>query len=86
MLRWKLRLAGEVEELAVVGWASGGVKWEGATEFVVQCCGSPGVGVPARIAEASLRDWERRRSWAERNCGGGRSEGRGVVAVAEGYE
>jgi hypothetical protein len=39
-----------------------------------------------RRAEASARDWERRRSWAERNCGGGRSVGRGVVGVAEGYE
>jgi hypothetical protein len=86
MLRWKLRLAGEVDELVVVGWGSGGVKCEGATEPVVQCCGSPGSVAPVRMAEASLRDWERRRSWAERKCGGGRSDGRGVVAVAEGYE
>ena len=36
-------------------------------------------------ATASERDWERSRSWAERNCGGGTSgvEGDGV---AEGYE
>jgi len=81
MLRWKLN-DGWVELLC--GCGKGGVKCEGATERVVQVGSAVGKGGPLRRARPSARDWERRRSWAERNCGGGRSVGRWVVGVAEG--
>lgn len=66
------------------GCGSGGMKWEGATERVVHVGSAVGRGGPFKREEASERDWERRRSWAERNWGGGRSVGSGVVGVAEG--
>jgi hypothetical protein len=69
MPRWKLSDGVGSEGC---GWASGGEKWDGAADAVVH----DGSGVvkgcgPFRKEEASERDWERRRSWAERNCGGG---------------
>lgn len=104
-MRWKLRdgvpPAGEevVEEeevcelLVVLGrWSCGrgGVKWEGEAERVVQDGSEDVNDGPLSRAEASARDWERRRSWAERNCGGGSDGGREAAvagdAVAVGYE
>ncbi len=81
MLRWKLRER---------GWeagapAAGGRKWLGDTEWEVQDGSATVTGAPLRRDVASERDWERRRSWAERNCGGGMSEVEGA-ALAEGYE
>lgn len=64
---------------------SGGEKCHGAAERVVHAVSAGAVsGGPLRRVRASERDWDRRRSWAERKFGGGRSDGSGVVAVAVG--
>jgi len=47
----------------------GGWKWEGETERVVQLGSEVVRGGPLRMEDDSERDWERRRSWAERKAG-----------------
>jgi hypothetical protein len=88
MLRWKLS-AGCGEEGC--GWVRGGRKCEGAAERVVHDgSGVVASGEPLRRELASVRDWERRRSWAARNWAEvepfGWLDGDGPVAGSEGYE
>jgi hypothetical protein len=64
MLRWKLR---EGCEVFCWGWGSGGRKCVGAAERVVHEGSGVVRGAPLSWADASARDWERRRSWAARN-------------------
>lgn len=63
----------------LAGWARGGEKCWGATERVVQLGSEAVRGGPRRMEVDSVRDWERRVSWAERkvgdDCGGGDGEG-----------
>jgi hypothetical protein len=81
MLRWKLSERGCDEFVP----GAGGRKWVGETEWEVQDGSAVVAGAPLRRAVASESDWERRRSWAERNCGGGMSGVEGV-GLADGYE
>ena len=62
--RWK-----DIGGTPVGDTGKGGVKCAGETERVVQDGSEDVKGGPLRMEDASDRDWERSRSWAERKAG-----------------